>query len=96
MKNVVIDKKAKYEEMVEFIYNNMVIDEPTIISFTKIVETNAKQRKLAKYKGIYEYEVAGQIVLQDENHKKNLYKKVCLPQIGGGYSNGYFTRMGID
>ena len=69
-------------------------EEPTKFIFTKIVETNAKMRRRAIYKNVYKYEVEGQITLNDNNHKENLFRKICSPQIGTRYVD--FAAMGID
>lgn len=94
MKEIKLEKKGTYEEMVRFIYNNYDITEPTKFIFTKVVETNAKMRRRAIYKNVYKYEVEGQITLNDNNHKENLFRKICSPQIGTRYVD--FAAMGID
>ena len=53
-------------------------------------------RRLAKFKGVYEYETLGIINLNDNKHKENLFKKVCLPSFGGSYTQDYMSSMGID
>lgn len=94
MKEIKLENKGTYEEMVEYIYKNYDIEEPTKFIFTKVVETNAKMRRRSKYKGVYSYETQGEIILNDNNHKKNLFNKVCIPQIGTRYVD--FAAMGID
>ena len=94
MKEIKLELKGTYEEVVEFIRDNFDIKEPTIFTFTKIMKTNAKMRKLAKYKNVYEYEVESNIKLNDNNHKENLFKKVCVGAIGQGYVD--FAKYGID
>ncbi len=94
MKEIKLEMKGTYEEIVEYIRDNFDITEPTTFIFTKIVKTNAKMRKLAKFKNIYEYETEGSIKLNDNSHKENLFKKTCLNQIGQSYVN--FDRYGID
>lgn len=94
MKEIKLSKKGSYEEVVKLIYNNFTITEPTRFTFKKIVETNAKMRRYAKYKNVYEYEIESYIELNDENHKKNLYKKVCSHPIGG-YTPDW-NALGID
>ena len=96
MKEIKLEIKGTYEEIVEFIRNNYDIVEPTKFIFTKIVETNAKMRRLSKYKNVYEFEKEGFIALNDNAHKENLFKKVCIPKINYGYSQEYMARMGID
>ena len=51
-------------------------------------------RRRAIYKNVYKYEVEGQITLNDNNHKENLFRKICNPQIGTRYVD--FASMGID
>ena len=94
MKEIKLEEKGTYEEVVEHIYNNYTITEPTKFSFTRIVNTNAKMRRIKKFKDVYQFEEESHIILNDDNHKKNLYRKVCIPQIGQGYVD--FERMGID
>ena len=94
MKEIKLDIKGTYEEIVEFIRDNFNIQEPTTFTFAKIVKTNAKQRKLKQFKNVYEYETEGIIKLNDNNHKENLFKKVCLTKVGQGYVN--FEKYGID
>lgn len=96
MKIIKLEFKKTYEEMVEYIHDNYDIEEPTTFEFTKIVKTNAKMRRLAKFKGVYEYETLGIINLNDNKHKENLFKKVCLPSFGGSYTQNYMSSMGID
>lgn len=94
MKEIKLEIKDTYENIVNYINSNFDIKEPTKFVFTKIVETNAKMRKRKEYKNIYSYETEGSIILNDNNHKNNLYKKVCLPNIGTKYVD--FAKMGID
>lgn len=53
MKIIKLEFKKTYEEMVEYIHDNYDIEEPTTFEFTKIVKTNAKMRRLAKYARLY-------------------------------------------
>lgn len=96
MKEIKLENKGTYEEIVEFIYKNYDIVEPTKFVFTKVVETNAKMRRRKEYKNIYKYEVEGQIILNNNNHKENLFRKVCISQVKYGYTAEDFERNGID
>lgn len=96
MKEIKLENKGTYEEIVEFIYKNYDITEPTKFVFTKVVETNAKMRRRAMYKNVYKYEVEAQITLNDNNHKENLFRKVCIPTMKFGYTTEDFRRNGID
>ena len=93
MRQIELEKKGKYEEMVEYIYNNYDIDEETNFNFTRIVETNAKMRRRKEFKNVYSYEVECTIHLNNNEHKKNLFKKVCMPE--RTYKPD-FDRLGID
>ena len=53
MKEINLEMKMTYEDMVRYIRENYEIEEPTIFKFIKIVETNANMRRLKKYKDIY-------------------------------------------
>lgn len=53
-------------------------------------------RRLKKYKDIYKYETEGIIKLNDNNHKENLFKKVCLPKARYGFTKEDFERLGVD
>ena len=94
MKEIKLEIKDSYENVVSYINSNFDIEEPTKFTFIKIVETNAKMRRRKEYKNVYSYEVEGTVVLNDNNHKNNLYKKVCLPVVGTRYVD--FNKMGID
>ena len=94
MKEIKLEIKDTYENVVEYIYNNYSIEEPTKFIFTKVVKTNSKMRRRKEYKNIYSYELEGTIILNNDNHKKNLFKKICLPVVGPQYIN--FDEMGID
>ena len=96
MKEIKLEMKGKYEDVVEYINKNIEIEEPTTFLFTKIVETNAKMRRRKEYKNIYSYEVEGKITLNDNNHKNNLYRKVCLPTPKYSYTAEDFAMYGID
>jgi hypothetical protein len=96
MKEINLEKKGTYEEMVEYIREQFDIQEPTIFKFTKIVETNAKMRRTKEYKNIYKYETEGFIKLNDNNHKENLFKKVVFNNNNYYTSREYFAKMGID
>lgn len=93
MKEIKLEIKDTYNNVVEFISRNFNITEPTKFTFTKVVETNAKMRRRAAYKNVYSYETESCIILNDNNHKDNLYKKVCLT---GGTQYVDFAKMGID
>ncbi len=93
MKEIKLEIKGTYEEIVKYINENYDIEEQTLFTFTKIVKTNAKMRRLSQYKNVYEYETEGFIKLNDNNHKENLFRKVCLPSIGGYVD---FNKYGID
>ena len=56
MKEIKLEKKGTYEEMVRFIYKNYEITEPTKFIFTKVVETNAKMKRRTKNKNVYKSE----------------------------------------
>ena len=96
MKEIKLENKGTYEEMVRFIYKNYNIEEPTKFTFTKIVETNAKMRRREIYKNVYKYEVEDNIIINDNNHKENLYRKVCVPPLKFGYTAEDFIKNGID
>ena len=96
MKEINLEMKMTYEDMVRYIRENYEIEEPTIFKFIKIVETNAKMRRLKKYKDIYKYETEGIIKLNYNNHKENLFKKVCLPKASYGFTKEDFERLGVD
>ncbi len=93
MKELKLEIKDTYENIVEYIYNNLDITEPTKFIFTKIINTNAKMRRRKEFKNIYSFEKEGYIILNDNNHKNNLFKKVCLPS-NSGYVD--FEKFGID
>lgn len=93
MKEIKLEIKDTYENVVEYINKNFDVTEPTIFIFTKIVKTNAKMRKCPKYNNFYEFETEGKITLNDNNHKRNLFNKVCL---NGGTRYVDFAKMGID
>ena len=97
MKEIKLEIKGSYKEVVEFINKNYNITEPTVFLFTQVKETNAKMRRYKEWKGIYKYEVDSHILLNDDNHKRNLYNKVCGTTIKQwGYSQSYMARMGVD
>ena len=94
MKKINLDFKGEYESAVEFIRDNFTISEPTEFEFTRIFKTNAKQRKLKEFKNVYEYERPYTITLNNDDHKENLFKKVCVGTVGTKSVN--FEAMGID
>lgn len=94
MNEIKLEIKDTYENVVKYIYNNYDIMKPTAFLFTKIVNTNSKMRKKKEFKNVYSFETDGIIILNDNNHKKNLFKKVCMPSIGQGYVD--FDKLGID
>lgn len=93
MKEIRLESKGTYEEIVEYIYQNYDITEPTKFTFTKVVRTNAKQRRRKEFKDVYQYEEEGTILLNDNNHKKNLLNKV-IGCVGSSYVD--FNKWGID
>lgn len=94
MKEIKLEIKDTYENIVRHIYNNYDIVEPTKFAFTKIMNTNAKMRNKKEFKNVYSYEIEGTIILNDNTHKRNIFKKVCLPKIGQDNIN--FDSLGID
>lgn len=94
MKKMKLTIKDTYENVVEYIYKHYDILEPTEFTFTKIVNTNAKMRRRKEFKNVYYFEKDGVIVLNNNIHKRNLFKKVCLAPLGGEVTD--FEKYGID
>lgn len=93
MKEEKLNFKGSYEEAVEYIYKNIDITEPIKFEFTEVIPVNAQMRRIPQFKGMYSYEKTGYVKLNDNNHKENLYRKVCI-HLGTQHTD--FAAMGID